>query len=385
MKTNILIATLISLCLTSNLAAQQKTVGDICRIKGQEQNELRGVGIVVGLNGTGDPEIPITPRALAEALSNSGMEVPKDVSGQAITEIYKNAKNVALVFVTATVPATGARQGSRVTCQVQSLGKASSLKGGTLLETSLTGGPGSRQTGQMPVLATASGRIHLEDPSHQTAGKIHSGAQLQQDFFHRFFEETTEVVPDSNSPTQTISIRARYLNLVVDKQFASFGITADIADRINTELNPGELNPAEKSKRVEFATAIDQINIRIRFPQEYFNSPVEFADEILNETFIHSSDKNAVVIVNSRTGTITVGDDVYFRPAAVSSGEFTIEAGMFRELALQPDQTVAQQPVKLQQLVQALNQIQAPPSTVIDVIRQLNAGGLLFGKLIEEY
>ena len=112
---------------------------------------------------------------------------------------------------------------------------------------------------------------------------------------------------------------------------------------------------------------------------------MEFASLVLNDTVIHSNHKNAVVIINQKTGTVTVGDDVYFRPAAISSGDFAIEAGAFRAVALKPDQLVTPEPVKLQQLVQALNQIQAPSTTVIDVIRQLNAGGLLFGKLIEEY
>ena len=360
--------------------AQQKNVADLCKIKGQEQNQLRGVGLVVGLNGTGDPDLELTASGLARMLANSGMEVPKDAFGRDIIEIYKDATNVALVSVTATVPQSGARQGSKITCQVHALGQSSSLKGGYLMETALTGGPASDQPGQLPVLATASGKIHLEDATHPTGGKIHNGAQLQEDFIHRFFEETTEFIQDSTEQNQQMTVTNRYLNLVIDKNHASFATAAEIADRINESLNPDQ-----QATRIDYAVALDQVNIRVKFPREYFNTPVEFANEILNDNVIHSNHKNAVVIINQRTGTITVGDDVFFRPAAITSGDFTIEAGAFRAVALDPDQQIAQQPVKLQQLVQALNQIQAPSATVIDVIRQLNAGGLLFGKLIEEY
>ena len=384
MKNKSLILLFALFVFTSSSSAQQKLVSDICKIKGQEQNELRGVGLVVGLNGTGDPDQEMTASSLAQMLANSGMEVPKDAYGREITEIYREAKNVALVFVTASVPSSGARQGSKITCQVHTLGNASSLKGGFLMETALTGGPSNGQPSQLPVLATASGKIHLEDPTHVTSGKIHNGAQLQVDFYHRFFEETTEYVTDQGTSGQTGAVKKRYLNLVIDKNHASFATAMEIADQINATISPDEALDPKKNPH-EYAKPIDQINIRVEISPPYYNRPVEFASLVLNDTVIHSNQKNAVVIINQKTGTVTVGDDVYFRPAAISSGDFAIEAGAFRAVALKPDQLVTPEPVKLQQLVQALNQIQAPSTTVIDVIRQLNAGGLLFGKLIEEY
>ena len=233
---------------TSSSSAQQKMVSDICKIKGQEQNELRGVGLVVGLNGTGDPDQEMTASSLAQMLANSGMEVPKDAYGREITEIYKEAKNVALVFVTASVPSSGARQGSKITCQVHTLGNASSLKGGFLMETALTGGPSNGQPSQLPVLATASGKIHLEDPTHATSGKIHNGAQLQVDFYHRFFEEVTEYVTDQDTSGQAGVVKKRYLNLVIDKNHASFATAMEIADQINATISPDEApRPQEES------------------------------------------------------------------------------------------------------------------------------------------
>src|SRR5581483_12239223 len=101
---------------------------DICRLKGQEANTIRGLGIVVGLAGTGDggnflPAI----RSLATAMALMGN--PNSKIGP---QELKDAKNVALVTVTATIPAGGARQGVEIDCTVSSVGSAKSLAGGEL-------------------------------------------------------------------------------------------------------------------------------------------------------------------------------------------------------------------------------------------------------------
>ncbi len=109
---------------------------NICRVKGQEENTLHGLGLVTGLKGTGDgSDFLPTIRSLATALQLMGT----NSSSKADSIDIKDAKNVALVMVTATVPAAGARQGDVLDCMCSSIGTARSLAGGTLFMTPLQG------------------------------------------------------------------------------------------------------------------------------------------------------------------------------------------------------------------------------------------------------
>src|SRR3954466_10353160 len=86
-------------------------VGDICRIKGQEENILHGMGLVTGLKGTGDTDMKVTQRALAHYMELLGHHLAKGDKGQTSFDELKNIKNVALVYIVATVPPGGAQQG----------------------------------------------------------------------------------------------------------------------------------------------------------------------------------------------------------------------------------------------------------------------------------
>src|SRR5437667_9568380 len=100
--------------LIPGLAEARTRLKNICRIKGQEENVLRGVGLVVGLNGTGEVNDGPTMRAIARSLELMGNPVaPPDARQSGLDEL-KKVKNAALVMVTATVPATGARRGDHV-------------------------------------------------------------------------------------------------------------------------------------------------------------------------------------------------------------------------------------------------------------------------------
>ena len=135
----------------------QVRIKDLCKVKGQETITLRGVGLVVGLAGTGDPNLEATKRALARSLSGSGLEMPLNASGQELVEGLKGTPNAALVFITAEVPGAGVRQGSVVNCRVDSFGSATSLQGGRLIEAAMTAGPYAGESGKLEIWATASG------------------------------------------------------------------------------------------------------------------------------------------------------------------------------------------------------------------------------------
>ncbi len=127
----------VSLLTSSSLAAGMK-LGDMCRLKGQETNTLQGLGLVVGLRGTGDSDAAPTARALARMMQLMGGPMAIDSSGQLKLDDVSDAKNVALVFVTATIPAAGAQPGDLLNVSVNAI-NAKSLEGGTLMLTPMLG------------------------------------------------------------------------------------------------------------------------------------------------------------------------------------------------------------------------------------------------------
>ncbi len=94
-------------------------IGDICRIKGQEENTLMGLGVVVGLKGTGDGDSEITMRHIASVKQQTGGQLTTDQKGLLNTKELKGIKNVATVMVTARVPAGGAQQGDKLDCTIR--------------------------------------------------------------------------------------------------------------------------------------------------------------------------------------------------------------------------------------------------------------------------
>ena len=115
--------------LPADASRADHRIGDICRIKGQEENTLHGMGLVVGLRGTGDGDSKATLRALSRYMELMGHRLPNNAQGQPSLDELKNVKNVALVFVTATVPAGGAQQGDDLDCTLSAI-SAKSLEGG---------------------------------------------------------------------------------------------------------------------------------------------------------------------------------------------------------------------------------------------------------------
>lgn len=389
-----IILAIATLIFAPSFAYAQTRIGDICHIKGQETNTLRGVGLVVGLQGTGDPNLATTGRMVAQALANSGMEIPRDANGNPVTDAYKDNKNASLVFVTATVPAAGAREGSKLDVEVMAWDKTSSLAGGMLLTTALTGGPIVSDVGQansaglagrLPVFAMASGKIRLEG-NVQTVGRVSKGAQLLHDFRNQFYEEVTDYVQtiDRDGNPATKEQVNRYLNLVLHHGHADFDTAANIAEQINSEITNllGRQALAGGQDEVDYAHAIDSINIRVRFTEAYLNLPVEFARFVENIQVI-SRFRSDMVVINPRTMMVTIGRDVYFTPVAVASGDFKVDIDPFKELSLDQNQGVANDLLKLKELVDALNAIQAPPKTIIDVIKHLEEGGHLHGRVRE--
>ena len=308
------------------------TLKSICRIKGQEENTIQGLGVIVGLKGTGDSSSYLpTIRSVAKIMSIMG----NSPAANAMVDL-KDTKNVALVLVTATIPAAGARQGDKIDCVVSSIGSAKSLAGGRLFLTPLIG-PDPKHP---RVYAFAEGAVTMENAAMPNTGRIHEGCRLEEEFFHAFTKDNR-------------------ITLVLDKNHADFQVAQDIADLINSQMGK------QVSSYAPLAHAFNQGNIVVEIPAQYRDDPVSFVSQVLSLPIMEPRTVPRVVI-NERTGTIVISGDVEIGSVAVTHKNLVIEAG--GQTAARP--FVGVDPVdpsspKLKALVEALNAVHAPaPKTL---------------------
>lgn len=321
---------------------------DICRIKGQEENTLHGIGLVVGLRGTGDGQFLPSMSALAKIMTVMG----EPIGSEGLAEL-KDSKNVALVAITATIPEAGARQGDRLDCIVSSIGSAKDLTGGRLFHTAMMGPDKNDPT----LYAFASGPITIEDAT-VTTGRIHGGCRLEVDLFNAF----------------TLNGK---VTIVLDKNHAGFGVAQFVADMING------MPDAEYGGR-KMAKALDQTNIVVEIPPHYLDDPVEFISALL-EVQLMAFDTGARVVINERSGSIVISGDVEIGAVIVTHRNIVIETGGgvigSRFVEIDPGETAAP---KLKSLIEALNAVHVPTEDIIDIIKGLNRNGKLHAKLIIE-
>jgi flagellar P-ring protein FlgI len=346
-----------ALCVTAEARTQLK---NICRVKGQEENTLRGLGLVVGLSGTGEAGDGPTMRALAQSMQNLGMPLaPGGKGGAASLEELRKIKNAALVMVTATVPATGARRGDQVDCYVSAI-NGKSLAGGRLAFAALQG-PNLQDK---RVYALCQGQVRIENPDMLTVGVIHDGCQMEADLFTPFYKDG-------------------YITLILDSNHANFQTADAIADAINSQVRES-LNYSKESaatRDTDICQAIDAANIRVRIPDSYRDDPVKFASDIL-DTKLYENEPEARVVINPRAGSIVISGEVEIGNVVVSHKNIVIEAaGEPSFTALDVDQS--NQP-KLKQLVDQLNSLKVPTQDMIEIIEGIDRDGKLHGKLIVE-
>jgi len=331
-------------------------VKNICHIKGQEENTLQGLGLVVGLKGTGDSagSAP-TIRSLARAIQLMGTPVGK--RGQ--LDPKADVKNVALVLVTATVPAAGCRQGDTLDCTVSSIGGAKSLLGGELFITALQG----PQVDSQRVYAFAQGAIHLDDPKvFPTRGTVFKGCRMEEDFFNQFIKDGK-------------------ITLVLDKDHADFQVSQDVAELINGQLG-------FQTRSGELAHAINQQNIEVVIPSQYREKPVSFISQVLSLPMLDPQTE-ARVVINERAGSIVIGGDVEIGNVNITHKNMVIEAGTAQAGATGPNPShfvpIDTGPVpapKLKALVETLNTLKVPTDDVIEIIKGIERDGKLHGDLI---
>ncbi len=331
-------------------------IGDICRIKGQEENTLHGIGLVVGLKSTGDTDNKMTLRALARYMEILNHRVGTSQGGQPQLEELKSAKNVALVWVRATVPAGGAQQGDSLDCTISAI-SAKSLDGGELMLTELYGPSPSDET----VYALARGQVSIDDLARPQTGRIPLGCQLEKKIENQFVSKDGKLL------------------LVMHKDHASFQTTANLEMAINREQ---DFSLGRSGQGV--AKAIDQVRIEVTIPPSYADNPPLFASRLLQTKFDPPS-VDTRVIINERKQVIVIGAEVEIGPVAVMHKNRLIQVGNEQlNQAVGFDARADSSKTRLASLVDALNDLKVPTADVIDIIKMLKHKRALFGEVIYE-
>jgi len=339
-------------------ARAEVRVSSICRVKGQEVNKIHGIGLVLGLNGTGDgAKFGPMIRGLASALDHF------NVRALSRAELAKT-KNVALVVVSATIPPTGARQGDQFDVHVVSMGSCKSLKGGRLFWTPLQG----PQKDAKAVLAYAEGPVSIDDPDNPTSGRVVKGGVLEAEFLNLYKIEDTQT-------------GEQYFTLVLENSHASFQAASEIASRINSHE---QLRTGLK----EVARALDPKNVRVLIPKADRDDPVPYIASILN-LGLRLVTSRPKVIINERTGTVIIDGNVEISPVVITHKNLTVilsrPAPATPEAPPAPPETgtvvklehEAQGGINLQDLVDALNRLKIETADLIEIIRELDASGNL--------
>ncbi|MEO9590962.1 flagellar basal body P-ring protein FlgI [Rhodopirellula bahusiensis] len=343
-------------------------LGDLCRLKGQETNTLQGLGLVVGLQGTGDGDAAPKGRALARMMQLMGGPMAVDAAGRLNIEEVGDAKNVAMVFVSATIPTVGAQQGDVLDVTINAI-SAKSLAGGYLMLTPMLGPRADNPT----VYGMAEGRVTVSADSPPTSATIQGGLKMET------------------------SVRASYvqnnrITLVIDRDFADFNTAQRIEDEVNslTSLTMGDrsvsrlASPNRKTsdgnRESAHARAIDQLHVEVTVPPLYRDNPIKFIAFLLDIP-IQLANRSKRVVINEADGVVVIGEDVEIAPVLVTHRNLRIEAGGGgRFVEIGPDGTPSA--AKLKSLADALGALDVPTQDLIAIIKTLKAKGDLYGEVI---
>lgn len=348
----------------TDYANAQSRIKDIVSFEGVRQNQLIGYGLVVGLNGTGDRprNSPFTEQSIQGMLDRLGV-------GMQDTDL--RTRNVAAVMVTATLPPF-ARTGSRIDAVVSSMGDASDLQGGTLIVTPLVGADGN-------VYAAAQGPVSVSGFSVQgREGSVSEGVP------------TTGRLSNGAIVEREIDFDLRELGRVrLALHDPDFTTASRIANAVNQHL--GE----------QSAEMLDPSTVELVTPSNFSGNIPTLIAEI--ENLPVKAESRAKVVVDSKTGTIVIGENVTIDRVAVSQGGLTVRIEE-EETVVQPDpfslgQTETENqtnietneeevdfmvmggPVTLQDLVDSLNATGVGAREVISILQAIKKAGALHAEL----
>jgi flagellar P-ring protein FlgI len=357
---------LLSAILAIPVAASEIRIKDLVEFDGVRGNDLIGYGLVVGLNGTGDGlrNAPFTEEIMSNLLERLGV----NVTGEQF-----RPKNVAAVFVTATLPPF-ARAGARIDVTVSAIGDAQSLRGGTLVMTPLNGADGQiYAVAQGTIIAggvSAEGEAAKVVQGVPTAGSIPSGGRVEREVEFDFTGLTA-------------------LRLAL--RIPDFTTAARIEEAINRDFG----------RRVAIMT--DAGTVALDIAAADMRSPAHVLGRV--ENLVVSPQTRARVVVDQRSGTIVMGEDVRISPVAVAQGNLTLRVEETPQ-AIQPNPFAAGETIvvprtsvsidpspgtglalvpggtSLSQVVEGLNALGVAPNDMIDILKSINAAGALHAEFL---
>jgi flagellar P-ring protein precursor FlgI len=361
MRKYLLLIVLICLAVAESPAVRIK---DIAVISGMRSNQLMGVGLVAGLKGTGDTNSSVTDKALTNLLVNMGV-----TNRQAL---YRS-KNIAVVMVTAELPAF-VKPGQKIDVFVSSIGDATSLRDGNLLMTPIKGADDQvYAVAQGPIIL--GGRTTLGSNRNETVCKVVEGAIVEQAV-----------------PMEIVGKSSIALNL----NKSDFSTATRIAEALDRAGYSG-------------TRAIDPSTVEIPIEAEDREELVSFIARV--QDFMIVPDAVAKVVINQRTGTVVIGENVRLAPVAISHGnveiriegeEVSAEGESLDDALLAMNQATTsggnplaqqQQPEKviklvqlregstLSSLVKALNSVGTSPQDLIAILQGLKTAGALAAEI----
>ncbi len=360
----IILATLAALVLSIPAHANDR-IKDLGQFQGIRANQLTGYGVVVGLPGTGDDNLEYTVQSMKGVASRFGLQLPPGAN--------PGLKNSAVVIITAELPAF-AKPGQKLDITVSAMGKAKSLRGGTLVMSPLYGADnqiyamaqGNLAVGGLGAEGADGSKIVVNIPS---SGRIPEGATVERAVDTGF----------ATAPTLTFNL-AR----------ADFTTAQSVAGAINARYGQGT------------ARAVDGVSVAVTAP-EGADVRATLMSAIENLT-VTAAEAPAKVIVNARTGTVVINSAVRVSPAAVTHGKLTVRIDESQRIS-QPapfskgETAVEQQSAvgieedkrpmfmfepgpKLADVVKAVNAIGASPADLVAILEALKEAGALKAELV---
>ena len=336
-------------------------IKDITEVEGARGNQLTGIGLVTGLNGTGDNS-QMAVQMMRNMMRNFGVTL----DARSV-----RTKNIAVVALTATLPPY-VRPGQNIDVNVNTMGNASSLSGGMLIQAPLKAADGKiYAVAQGPVIvggSSAQGAAASRTQNIPTAGRVPGGAIVERD------------VPSDYTMGGQVALLLRE---------PDFTTAQRIADAINRTYGV-------------VAYAVDAGRVEVNLPGQYVQAPAAFLANMGGLEI--EPDASAKVAVNERTGTVVMGGNVKISSVGVAHGNLTVTVGE-SPVVVQPesfsngvtavenrtDITTEEDGTSMiampstttvREMVRVLNSLGARPRDIIEILQAISKAGALHGELV---